>query len=101
MTPDHPGRHEEGGAVQVQGSVIKEQGKTFAVVAVKRDVLQNLSEADRIIEAMSPIFPGLPIALMAKDLQGAPIYYGRLDFSKFLASVDMGRIPWKKYTVNI
>lgn len=84
----------------IEGAVIKEQGVTFAVVIVKEHVLNSPSEADRTIRAFEPIFPGLPVVLMAQDYQGVPTYYGRPDISKFMASVPMSQVPWKRYTVN-
>jgi hypothetical protein len=84
----------------IEGAVIKEQGVTFAVVIVKEHVLNSPSEADRAIQAFQPIFPGLPVILMAQDYRGVPTYHGRRDISKFMASVPMSRVPWKRYTVS-
>ena len=83
-----------------QGSLIKEQGVTFAIVVVKRSALSNQSEAQSVINSFRRIFPGVPIVLMAQDGQGVPTYYGRQDIVKFLAHVPMAAIPWKEYTVN-
>jgi hypothetical protein len=82
-----------------QGAVIREQGVTFAVVIVKQHVIGNSIEARRTIAAFQPVFPGLPIVLMAQDSRGTPTYYGRQDIARFLASVPLKAIPWKQYTV--
>ena len=83
-----------------QGAVIREQGVTFAVVIVKKHVIDGGStEAGRAIAAFQPVFPGLPVVLMAQDYQGTPTYYGRQDIARFLASVPLEAIPWKQYTV--
>lgn len=82
-----------------QGAVIEEQGVTFAVVIVKKHLVDSGSEADRTIAAFQPVFPGLPVVLMAQDYQGAPTYYGRRDIARFLADVPLEAIPWKEYTV--
>jgi hypothetical protein len=82
-----------------QGAVIREQGITFAVVIVKKHVIDNSSEAGRAIASFQPVFPGLPVVLMAQDYQGTPTYYGRQDIARFLASVRLSAIPWKQYTV--
>jgi hypothetical protein len=37
--------------MKIQGAVIREQGVTFAVVVVKRHVIDSRSEADRAIAA--------------------------------------------------
>ncbi len=84
--------------MRLQGAVIKEQGVTFAVVIVKRHILDNSFEADRAIAAFQPAFPGLPIVLMAQDHQGVPTYYGRKDISQFMANVPLECVPWAEYT---
>lgn len=82
------------------GSVIREQGVTFAIVVVKKHVIDSSRSAGDAIAAFRPCFPGLPIVLMAQNHRGTPTYYGRPDISKFLASVPLSAIPWKKYTVS-
>lgn len=86
--------------MKFQGALIKEQGVTFAVVVVRKYILDSRSESDQAIVAFRPIFPGVPIVLMAQDSRGVPSYYGRDDISRFLAGVDFARIPWKEFTVN-
>ena len=86
--------------MRFQGAVIREQGVTFAVVIVKRHVLDNSFEADRAIAAFQPAFPGLPVVLMAQDHQGVPTYYGRRDISKFMASVLLECVPWAEYSLG-
>lgn len=86
--------------MRIQGAVIEEQGVTFAIVVVKRRIVSNSIEADRAIQAFQPIFPDLPIVLMAQDTRGAPTYYGRQDIAQFLADVPMSAIPWKEYTIG-
>jgi hypothetical protein len=85
--------------VDITGAIIREQGVTFAVVAVKHHVVQNRSEAERAIVAYAPIFKA-PVVLMAQDGRGVPTYFGRKDLSRFLASIPMAAIPWKNYRVN-
>lgn len=82
-----------------EGAVIREQGVTFAVVVVKRHVIDGGTEASRAIAAFQPAFPGLPVVLMAQDAWGTPTYYGRQDIARFLASVPLESIPWKQYTI--
>ncbi len=84
--------------MRFQGAVIKEQGVTFAVVIVKRHVLDSAREAEDAIRSFEPVFPGLPVVLMAQDGRGIPTYYGREDLSRFLASVSLEAIPWREYT---
>lgn len=82
-----------------EGAVIREQGVSFAVVVVKKHVIDSSAEAARAINGFQPVFPGLPVVLMAQDAWGTPTYYGRQDIARFLASVPLEAIPWKRYTV--
>ena len=82
-----------------EGAVIREQGVTFAVVVVKRHVVDSRTGAGEAIVAFQPYFPGIPVVLMAQDAWGTPTYFGRPDIARFLANVPLGAIPWKRYTV--
>ena len=87
--------------MRFQGAVIKEQGVTFAIVIVKKQVLGQPHEADKIIAAFqNTVFPGIPVVLMAQDYQGRPEYYGRKDIVRFLANVPLEAILWKEYFVD-
>lgn len=86
--------------MRFQGALIKEQGVTFAVVIVKKQVVDSRIEANKAIQSFQPIFPGIPVVLMAQDHRGIPEYYGRQDISRFLANVPVNAIPWREYTVN-
>ena len=83
-----------------QGSVIREQGITFAIVIVKKHVIDNRSEAEDAIRNFQPVFPAIPVVLMAQDSRGVPTYFGRPDIVKFLANVPIQSVPWKEYTIN-
>ncbi|WP_421933937.1 hypothetical protein [Phenylobacterium sp.] len=86
--------------MQFDGAVIREQGVTFAVVVVKRHVLDHAPQAADAVENFSGVFPGLPLVLMAQDGSGRPTYYGRRDIVNFLSRVSPSRIPWRRYTLN-
>lgn len=86
--------------MRFQGAVIKEQGVTFALVIVKKRVLDSYAERDRITLAFQPAFPGVPVVLMAQDSRGVPTYYGRRDIARFMANVPIDAVPWRWYTVN-
>ncbi len=83
-----------------EGAVIKEQGVTFAVVVVKRYVVDNPAEAERAIINFSGAFPGIPVVVMGQDPRGRARYYGRTDIVQFLANVPFQAIPWKRYNWN-
>lgn len=86
--------------MRFQGAVIREQGITFAVVVVKKHVIDDHFEADEAIGSFAPVFPGLPIVLMAQDHYGRPTYYGRRDISRFMSRVPLRAIPWREYTLH-
>jgi hypothetical protein len=86
--------------MKFQGAVIKEQGVTFAVVVVKRHVLDNRSTAADVVTSFQPVFPGIPVVLMAQDYRGTPTYFGRKDIAAFLARIPLKSIPWRDYSLN-
>jgi hypothetical protein len=83
-----------------QGSVIKEQGVTFAIAIVKQYVLNSSIEANNLIRSFAPLFGFIPVILMAQDGRGTPTWYGRRDIVNFLKNVPLEAIPWKEYTLN-
>lgn len=86
--------------MKLQGAVIKEQGVTFAIVIVKRHILQSQTESREAAQNFSFFFPRMPIVLMAQDSSGIPTYWGRKDIVNFLANLHISQIPWKEYTFN-
>lgn len=81
------------------GAVIRERGVTFAVVVVKKCVVENALEAQSAIRNFSPAFPGLTIVLMGQDSSGRATFFGRKDIAQFLSRISISRIPWKRYSV--
>ena len=86
--------------MKVHAAVVKEQGVTFAIIIVKRNVIQNTSLARGTAGKASSLFPRMPIILMVQDGRGTPTYYGRRDVVKFLSRVPVNAIPWKQYTFS-
>lgn len=85
----------------IHGAVVKEQGLTFAVVVVQPAVLTNQTEAQKTVTSLKPLFPNMPIVLMAQEQGGKARFVGREDIAKFLASVPVSSIPWKRYDVQV
>lgn len=83
--------------VKFQAAMIEEQGTKFAIVAVQWPVLADKASIEKIITAVSPAFPAIPIILMAINTQGVPIFYGRQDIVNFLTQIPVDRIPWKVF----
>lgn len=79
-------------------AVIREQGVTFALVLVKKHVVDSNGSAEDAIEDFSGAFPGMPVVLAAQDSRGRFSYYGRSDIVRFLSRVRPSRIPWRKYS---
>jgi len=86
--------------MKLQGAVVREQGVSFAIVVVKRHILNSRMEAGRTATSFSSVFPGLPIILMGQDTTGRATYFGRPDIVRFLSTVPVRAIPWREYTVN-
>jgi len=86
--------------MQIDAAVVREQGVTFAVVVVKRHVVDDPNQAQQAIRSYSGAFPGLPLVVMGQDALGGAKYYGRPDIVNFLASVPVECIPWKRYNWN-
>lgn len=84
-----------------EAAVVTEQGKTIAVVSVQPSIFQNSNNAIMIIKALLPIFPGMPVMLMALDNQETPAYYGRSDLVLLLESINIKEAPWKEITAEI
>ena len=85
--------------MQFDGALIREQGITFAVVVVKKYVVESAVEAQAAIRNFAPAFPGVPIVLMGQDHSGRATFFGRNDIAQFLSRISLSRIPWKRYTI--
>lgn len=83
--------------MKFQGALIQEQGVKFAIIVVKRSVIQSPSQRSAAQRGFGSVFPGVPVVLMAQDLRGAPTYWGRPDLARFVSKVPMQAIPWKEY----
>ena len=85
--------------MQFDGALVREQGITFAVVSVKKHVIENSSEAQSAIRSFTPVFPGVPVVLMGQDNSGRATFFGRRDIAQFLSRISPSRLPWKRYTI--
>ncbi len=83
--------------MRIQGALIQERGHAFAVVIVQAHVIDDRAASEQVLQSSRPLFPDLPVVLMALDLRGRPTYFGRRDIVNFLASVPVRAIPWKDY----
>lgn len=69
-------------AKRFKGAVVQEQGVTFAVAAVEKQLLDNRNEAVGTVASLRTVFPGLPVVLVAQDLRGKRICFGRADLAR-------------------
>lgn len=79
-------------------ALVREQGVSFAVVAVKAHAVSSDSSRREAIAAFGPHFPGVPVVLMAQDGRGRPTFWGRPDIVRFLANVPVRALPWKRFS---
>ncbi len=87
--------------MRFEGAVIEEPGVTFAVVVVRRGILNSPSRREEIRGYFATrVFRGLPVVLMAQDSRGRATYSGRRDLARLLANVPLSAIPWKEYTAR-
>lgn len=85
--------------MQFEGAVVREQGITFAVVIVKKYIVDNANDARSAISGFTRFFPGMPVVLMGQDPSGRATYFGRPDIAKFLSRISPNRLSWKRYTI--
>jgi hypothetical protein len=88
----------ERSAMDVVGSVMTEQGVTFAVVQVQGYKVETPQEAEETIQAYAPLFPGLPVVVMAVGAAGRPTtFWGRDDLANFMSGVHPASLAWRVY----
>jgi hypothetical protein len=90
-------RFGEHGSMKVIGSVMTEQGITFAVVQVQAYKVETPQEAEETIRAYAPLFPGMPVVVMAIGKEAGPTYWGRDDLANFMARVHPSSVEWRCY----
>jgi hypothetical protein len=83
--------------MKVVGSVMTEQGITFAVVQVQAYKVETPQEAEETIQSYAPLFPRLPVVVMAIGKETGPTYWGRDDLANFMARTHPSSIEWRCY----
>ena len=84
--------------MRFHGAVIKDWQVRFAVVIVRPQVLRTTHEATRAQVAFAPVFPGLPIVLMAQDATGVPTFHGRKDLVALMNNIQLDSVRWREYS---
>ncbi|HEX8120027.1 MAG TPA: hypothetical protein VF549_02070 [Solirubrobacteraceae bacterium] len=87
--------------VRLDVALVSEQGVRFAVVAVKRHVLDSQSEQQAVVSAVRAHLGRVPVVLMNQDSKGTPTYVGRRDLVRWLAnSVFVEQLPWRRMALR-
>ena len=81
------------------GALINEQGVRFGLIVVKQHVLHDAVSQRGVQGLGRRVWGNVPIILMAQDHTGRPTYLGRSDIVRFLAKVDVRRVPMRRWTV--
>jgi hypothetical protein len=84
--------------MDVVGSVMTEQGISFAVVQVHSYTVETPAEAEDAIQSYAKLFPGLPVVLMAVGGERSPTYWGRSDLANYMAHVPSKNVPWRRFS---
>jgi hypothetical protein len=82
---------------QLYAALVREQNVTFAVAMMKDYVLNNSSTADQQIQAVAAAL-GCPLVVLMGE-RNRKLRGNRKDVVDFVARIDPGRLPWRKYTV--
>lgn len=85
--------------MQFEGALIREQGVEFAIVIIKKCILDDSTQANEL-SGQFQCQLGIPVVLMAQDARGVATYLGRKDLVQFLANVPTNAIPWRRFTIN-
>ncbi len=70
---------------------------TFAVVQVQAYKVETPQEAAETIQAFAPLFPGMPVVVMAIGKEAGPTYWGRDDLANFMAGIHPSSVEWRSY----
>jgi hypothetical protein len=80
--------------MQGEVAVIREQGQTFAVLAVKPHVVQDPAEREAMVTSARRWF-GVRTALLAEDGRT----WGPNDIVRWLQNIHVSQLPWRKFSI--
>jgi hypothetical protein len=75
-------------------ALVREQGQTFAVLAVKPHVVSSPTERETVLRAARGRF-GVRAALLAEDGRT----YGPNDIVRWLQNIHISQLPWRRFNV--
>lgn len=76
-------------------ALVREQGVSFAIVAVRDSIISNRSEADELVRSWN-LHLSLPVALLGAKQHRS---YGRPDIVRWLRNVHPSQLPWRRMTL--
>ena len=77
-------------------ALVRERGVRFVVVPVRDSVICSPIEAGEVMHRMQSLFQCPPVLLGSHSRE----ILGRHDLVRFVRSVGIERLPWRKWTVN-
>lgn len=77
-------------------ALVREQGQTFAVLAVRDSVLHSPEEREKMARFGEQQF-GVRTALLGADRGGT---WGPRDIVRWLESVHLRQLPWRSFSVD-
>jgi hypothetical protein len=76
-------------------ALVKEQGQTFAILAVRNSVVTDPAKREEMIAVGEREF-GVRTALLAENGRT----WGPNDIVNWLRGVAVEQLPWRKFTIN-
>lgn len=87
-------------AFSFQGTFLKILNQDVLVVVVKKYVIDNPFERDKMISIFNEKFPNHEIVLMAQSFGSNPVYYGNTTILNTIAKIPLNQLTWYKYDVR-
>lgn len=83
--------------MKVDAALIREQGVSFVVVAVKQTAMTAVNR-DQVVSKFGAMWGGVPAVLMAQTRGRPATFYGRPDLVRFIRAIPVERLPWRSWT---
>lgn len=87
-------------AFSFQGTTLKILNQDVLIVVVKKYVVDNPFERDKMISVFSEKFPMHNVVLMAQSFNHKPLFFGNLNIVNALARIPFEQFTWHNYNVN-
>ncbi|MEZ0497895.1 hypothetical protein [Sphingomonas sp. IW22] len=81
-------------------SIMNKNGISFVVAIVNIKFLSGKIESIFIMNYLKNAFSGIPIVLVAKDINGRTKFFGRLQIVKLIRSENFNKSTWVRHNVQ-